>query len=66
MLNMCESIVILTNDTSVFMEEVVATLVGYDNGAFSATTDEESVCCGGRAAKLKDPYSFVWLKLHRW
>ncbi|RVW34354.1 Uncharacterized protein CK203_101002 [Vitis vinifera] len=26
-----------------------------------ATADGESACCGGRVAKLKDPYGFVWL-----
>uniref|UniRef100_F6I1H9 Uncharacterized protein n=1 Tax=Vitis vinifera TaxID=29760 RepID=F6I1H9_VITVI len=47
------------------MEEVVAALVGHDDGAFSATVDGQSACCDRHVTKLKDPYDFVWLELHR-
>ena len=47
------------------MEEVVAALVSHGDEAFSATANGQSVCCDRCATKLKDPYCFVWLELHR-
>lgn len=43
----------------------MAAPVGHGDEAFSATADGQSACCDKRATKLKDPYSFVWLELHR-
>ena len=43
----------------------MAALVGHDDGAFSATVDGQSACCDRHVTKLKDPYDFVWLELHR-
>lgn len=46
-----------TDDVEAAIEKAIA--AGATNQC--ATTDGDSACCGGRVAKLKDPYGFVWL-----
>ncbi len=46
-----------TDDVEAAVEKAIA--AGATNQC--ATAEGESACCGGRVAKLNDPYGFVWL-----